>query len=71
MGFTEVYNLSGGILQWQGQTATGSPRQGLDFFLAGDFASGAAMAYTMEACVQAFYLEMAEESDQKANKETF
>lgn len=59
IGFDSVYNLTGGILKWQGQTATGSPESGLDYFIDGNFGSGAAMAYSMEAGLKAFYLEMA------------
>lgn len=62
-GFDQVYNLTGGILAWQGQTASGRPEQGLDFFLKGDYASGALMAYTMEAGLKSFYLALAESLD--------
>ncbi|PHR30636.1 MAG: hypothetical protein COA36_01105 [Desulfotalea sp.] len=60
--FTEVLNLSGGILQWQGSTAHGSEAFGLDFFIQGNYGNGFEIAYHLEKGLQQFYLLLAKEA---------
>ncbi|TKB09061.1 rhodanese-like domain-containing protein [Desulforhopalus sp. IMCC35007] len=54
--FTEVLNLQGGILKWNGATAFGGEDFGLDFFLQGTYANGFEFAYHLEKGLQQFYL---------------
>jgi rhodanese-related sulfurtransferase/rubrerythrin len=58
-GFTEVYNLSGGIKAWEGRQAAGPEVMGLD--LLGpetDYPGSLAMGYALEDGLQRFYLQM-------------
>ena len=64
-----VLNLRGGILQWQGNRASGDEQFGLGYFVGGDFSSAFAMALQMEAGLRQFYLLMAEEAGTPANKD--
>jgi len=67
LSFEKVFNLTGGILQWSGQTAVGPIEAGLDFFLSGSYGNGAEMAYAMEAGLQSFYMLLAKKYvDKKA-----
>jgi rhodanese-related sulfurtransferase/rubrerythrin len=54
-GFAKVLNMRGGIIQWQGEKATGGEKQGLDYFITGTYDSAFTMAYSMEAGLQQFY----------------
>lgn len=54
--FTNVSNMTGGILQWKGVTAAGGESIGLEFFINGTFTSAFEMAYQMERGLQQFYL---------------
>jgi len=67
-GFTDCYNMAGGILKWSGAEAAGDEQFGLDYFVHGDFSSSFAMAYQMEAHLQMFYLLLSEDSDNSAEK---
>lgn len=58
--FSEVYNLTGGILQYNGATAFGGEDFGLDFFIQGTYASGFEIAYHLEKGLHQFYLLLAE-----------
>lgn len=60
--FTDVLNMTGGILQWNGATAFGGDEFGLDFFLQGTFAHGYEIAYQLEKGLQQFYLILAKEA---------
>jgi len=56
-GFENVYNLSGGIKAWEGQTAVGSSEQGLSLFdgrLAPE--ESLLVAYSLEQGLRDFYL---------------
>lgn len=68
-GFTECFNMSGGILEWEGAEAAGDELFGLDYFVGGDFSSAFAMAYQMELNLKQFYLLLSEDSDTVAEKE--
>jgi sulfur-carrier protein adenylyltransferase/sulfurtransferase len=61
-GYSKVLNMSGGMLSWQGETAVGGEKQGLDYFLAGSYANAISMAYSMEAGMEQFYLILAKRS---------
>jgi len=60
--FTDVLNMVGGILQWNGATAFGGEEFGLDFFLQGTFAHGYEIAYHLEKGLQQFYLLLAKDA---------
>lgn len=60
--FTDVLNMAGGILQWNGTTAFGGEEFGLDFFLQGTFAHGYEIAYHLEKGLQQFYLMLAKDA---------
>lgn len=53
--FTQVQNLTGGILQWNGITAFGGENFGLDFFVQHSYASSYELAYHLEKGLQQFY----------------
>ncbi|BHH83907.1 rhodanese-like domain-containing protein [Desulforhopalus sp. 52FAK] len=53
--FSQLHNLTGGILQWNGATAFGGEEFGLDFFLQNDYTSGLEMAYHLEKGLHQFY----------------
>lgn len=60
-GFTEVYNLAGGIKAWQGLTASGPEEMGMAL-LSGDETPAEAikLAYGIEVGLGEFYRKMAE-----------
>lgn len=60
--FTDVLNMAGGILQWNGTTAFGGEEFGLDFFLQGTFAHGYEIAYQLEKGLQQFYRILAKDA---------
>lgn len=60
--FTDVQNMSGGILQWNGATAFGGEEFGLDFFLQGTYANGYEIAYYLEKGLQEFYSILAKDA---------
>lgn len=55
-GFSEVYNMSGGIVAWQGEQVSGGELQGLEFFLDRDYPDAFHMAYAMEEGLRRLYL---------------
>lgn len=55
-GFGDVYNISGGIKQWQGIRAGGEETAGMAFFAEGDFSDVFKMAYSMEEGLKQLYL---------------
>lgn len=60
-GFTEVYNLAGGIKAWSGGKAEGPVADGLELLPAGaEYEQAAALAYAMESGLQQFYHRLAE-----------
>ena len=58
--FPDVLNLTGGILQWNGATAFGSEKFGLDFFIQGTYTNGYEIAYHLEKGLRQFYIILAE-----------
>jgi rhodanese-related sulfurtransferase/rubrerythrin len=59
-GFREVWNMTGGILAWNGLTATGEPEAGMSWFeTSDDPAETVALAWILERGAQIFYEHMA------------
>lgn len=63
-GFTETYNLSGGIKAWEKKKAVGKEELGLNMFSGKESPEETLIiAYSLEAGLREFYLEMAEKID--------
>lgn len=60
-GFSQVYNLSGGIKSWHDGAATGPEHQGFELLSpAAEFGDAITLAYAMEDGLQRFYLTLAD-----------
>ena len=59
--FSHIYNMSGGIIAYDGKKAVGDVDFGLEFFVSEDFADVFRMGYAMEDGLQQFYLVLQEE----------
>lgn len=59
-GFSEVYNLEGGISAWQGEPAEGPPHAGLEYVRGGTVSEILAHAWRMEHNLGRFYRGLAE-----------
>lgn len=60
-GFKDVYNLSGGIKAWNGETALLGEEKGLDLFTGNESPEKTLLvAYSLEAGLQDFYVTMAD-----------
>jgi len=71
-GFSEIYNMTGGIKAWQGLTATGPEEAGMEHIVGDEeFADGFVLAYAMEDGLQQFYNILAAESATTAMQELF
>ncbi len=57
-GFKDVYNMSGGILAWEGEKVGGGELQGLEFFVDREFGDVFQMAYAMEEGLRQLYLAL-------------
>lgn len=68
-GFAKVLNMKGGILAWNGQTATGDDQLGLDLFTPGAYSSALTMAYAMEQGLGLFYQALADRAVDSVNRE--
>ncbi len=68
-GFSDCFNMSGGIMKWNGAEATGDEQFGLEYFVNGDFSSAFSMAYQMEFNLKQFYLLLSEECSNVAERE--
>lgn len=66
-GFRDVYNMSGGIVAWQGEKVGGGEMQGVEFFIDRDFPDVFRMACAMEEGLRQLYLGLAAKV---AHKET-
>jgi rhodanese-related sulfurtransferase/rubrerythrin len=61
-GFDDVWNMSGGILAWEGKTATGAPEAGMWWFEeARSPEEYIALAWILEEGAKIFYTRMAEQ----------
>ncbi len=71
-GFSRVYNLSGGIKAWEGKTAVGPQRLGMDLFDGSetpeDFLT---VAFSLEQGLQEFYVDMADKAQTRPVKDLF
>ncbi|MCF8116754.1 MAG: hypothetical protein K9K33_10155 [Desulfarculaceae bacterium] len=71
-GFSEVYNLSGGIKAWDGQVATGPESWGMELADPGDSPGQAiASAYGLELGLQACYQALADQAQDQALRELY
>ena len=68
-GFSDCFNMSGGLLKWNGAEAIGDEQFGLEYFVNGDFSSTFAMAYQMELNLKQFYLLLSEDCSTDAEKD--
>ncbi len=68
-GFTEVYNISGGIRAWNGTRVGGGEDMGMEFFTASEYSDIFKMAYAMEEGLKQLYLGMVELVDGPDEKE--
>ena len=55
-GFPNIYNMSGGIIAYDGGKAVGDENFGMEFFVTGDFSDVFRMSYAMEEGLQQLYL---------------
>lgn len=55
-GFTDIFNISGGIKKWQGIRTGGTETGGMAFFIGGDYRDVFKMAYVMEEGLKQLYL---------------
>ncbi|MBA3006720.1 MAG: sulfurtransferase [Proteobacteria bacterium] len=67
-GFSEVYNMSGGIVAWKGEKISGGELQGLEFFMERDFPDVFHMAYAMEEGLRQLYLGLMDKVANEENK---
>ncbi|MBU0946983.1 MAG: hypothetical protein KJ804_14990 [Proteobacteria bacterium] len=59
-GFTNVYNMSGGIIAYEGGKAAGDENQGMEYFVGKNFADVFQMSYAMEEGLKKLYLALEE-----------
>ncbi len=62
-GFTNIYNMSGGIIAYDGGKAVGDEDFGMEFFVDGDFSDAFQMSYAMEEGLRQLYLALEALSD--------
>jgi len=67
-GFGNIYNMSGGILAYNGGKAFGAEDSGLEFFIQGNFANAFQMSYAMEEGLRQLYLAMEKLVDEEEAK---
>ncbi|MEE4165234.1 MAG: rhodanese-like domain-containing protein [Desulfocapsaceae bacterium] len=67
-GFSECFDMSGGILKWDGAEAVGGEQFGLEHFMSGDFSNAFSMAYQMEANLKQFYMVLSEDCQSSSEK---
>ncbi len=61
--FSQIYNMSGGIIAYDGGKAVGDEVFGMEFFVSGDFSDVFRMSYAMEDGLQQLYLVLQEVCD--------
>lgn len=67
-GFTEVYNMSGGIIAWQGEKVGGGELQGVEFFMDREYQDVLQMAYAMEEGLRQLYLGLMDKAVNEENQ---
>ena len=68
-GFTDIYNMSGGIIAYEGGKAAGDEEQGMEYFVRENFDNVFQMSYAMEEGLKQLYLaleELVEDDEAKA-----
>jgi rhodanese-related sulfurtransferase len=68
-GFREVYNMSGGIVAWQGEKVGGGELQGIEFFMDRDYPDVFQMAYAMEEGLRQLYLGLVSRVSHEKSKQ--
>ena len=68
-GVKHVFNMTGGILSWQGVQVEGDSEAGLEFFANGNFTTTFELAYQMEDGLRHFYQALADYSVLATEKE--
>lgn len=64
-GFSDIYNLAGGIRDWKSPVAVGAPDQGLDLFDGSeDLEETLLIGFGLEQGLREFYLSMSSEVEQ-------
>ncbi|THB78075.1 MAG: sulfurtransferase [Desulfobulbaceae bacterium] len=69
-GVRHVFNMNGGLIDWDGGESVGSEAMGIEYFASGDFETSFELAYQMEAGLKQFYLALVEQTDNPNEKET-
>jgi len=67
-GFPHIYNMSGGIIAYDGGKAVGDENFGMEFFVTGNFSDVFRMSYAMEEGLQQLYLILEELCDDQEIK---
>ncbi len=62
-GFTNIFNMSGGIIAYGGGKAVGGEDFGMEFFVGGNFNDAFQMSYAMEEGLKQLYLALEGISD--------
>ena len=71
-GFTQIYNLSGGIKAWNSEVAIGRPELGLELFNGAESAEQTIIiGYGLEMGLREFYLDMQQNVASKKAKDLF
>jgi len=66
--FQHIFNVSGGIIAYEGGKAFGDEAFGMEYFVSGDFTDVFRMSYAMEEGLQQLYLLLEEMCDDDAVK---
>ncbi|MEA3469821.1 MAG: ferritin family protein [Thermodesulfobacteriota bacterium] len=67
--FAHIYNMSGGIIAYDGGKAVGNEEFGMEFFVSGDFNDVFRMGYAMEEGLQQLYLVLKDICDDSEVKD--
>ncbi|MBU2515667.1 sulfurtransferase [bacterium] len=71
-GFSEIWNITGGIKAWQGEAAFGHYKLNLNLLdPEADFPDAISMAYAMEEGLQLFYILLARETKEEMYKRLY
>ena len=63
--FPHIYNVTGGIIAYEGGKAFGDEAFGMEYFVSGDFTDVFHMSYAMEEGLQQLYLLLEDMCDEK------
>ncbi|MEN8199497.1 MAG: ferritin family protein [Thermodesulfobacteriota bacterium] len=62
-GYSNIFNMSGGIIAFDGGKAVGGEDFGMEFFVSGDFQDAFRMSYAMEEGLRQLYLALEETTE--------